>query len=185
MTIPGISSPPPGSQGQARIDSFARHYLEMHPDYENLTQPQSTSIRANFMEMVYQDWDGKILGHLPALAQHNDVSRAAAWMTEQGTYQPQTHIRLYVGLDLESARTAAADAYDKAEHEAVKQHNIKVLIYMTRRELLIENGKLPPGECGFPLVKENYVSWMLSSGQDFTTHITAGSKEELERIPTW
>ncbi|KAJ4217215.1 hypothetical protein NW759_009162 [Fusarium solani] len=100
-----------------------------------------------------------------------------AWMNDQGTYQPQSTVEFGDGHTLATVRKAAAAAYDKAEHEAVRQHNINVLFYLARRELLVAEDKLDPMDYGSPLVTEIYVSWMLSLGQDFLTHITARSSE--------
>lgn len=100
-----------------------------------------------------------------------------AWMNDKGTYQPPSHVRYTPGLVIESVRKAAAEAYDKAEREVVRQHNINMLLYLARRELLVAEHKLDPMEYGSPLVTEICVSWMLSLGKGFVTHIMARSDE--------
>ncbi|EEU48923.1 uncharacterized protein NECHADRAFT_75558 [Fusarium vanettenii 77-13-4] len=199
------------SQAQEKIDSFARQYLELHPNSEKLSPRSFELILSSFMDRVNRDWDGR-MGRVPTLDYHNPLATSAvigvfsqkhpdedlrgkkarlgvqafdpqrhriywAYMNEQGTYQPQSTVEFGFGHTLETARKAAAEAYDKAEHEAVRQHNINLLIYMARRELLVAKGRRMPMDYGSPLVTEINVSWMLSLGRDFLTHITAHSTD--------
>ncbi|KAM0441234.1 hypothetical protein ACHAPT_000541 [Fusarium lateritium] len=95
-----------------------------------------------------------------------------AWLDEDANLHEDGYVQFNTGMDLEKAREVAALAYDKAEEEAVRKHNNKVLVAMARRQVLMGNGKLEAKAEAVPLVTPIYVS-MLVQGQSFTTHFTA------------
>ncbi|KAI8719697.1 hypothetical protein NCS52_00751000 [Fusarium sp. LHS14.1] len=194
------------------MDSFARQYLGLHPNPENMSPCELESILSSFDDQVHRSWDGRIERRVPTLDYHNPLATSAvigvfsqkhpdqdlrgkkarlgvqafdpqrhriywAYMNDQGTYQHPSTVEFGFGYTLETARKAAAEAYDKAEHEAVRKHNINLLIYMARREYLVSRGRLAPMDYGSPLVTEINVSWMLSLGGSFLTHITARSTD--------
>lgn len=126
--------------------------------------PAATAVEAGFFSHHHPDEEmrGKRarLGVLAFDLQRYKISWA--WMNDHGTYQPAQYVELSPWLDLQKARMAAAQAYDAAEHEAVRRHNMEVLVHLARRELLVDMKRLPPGQYGTPFVGPLFVSWMLT-----------------------